>query len=186
MIKNYSFTVPANGAVRPKITGNYINLVSSSAPAVPLRVRAYNAESGQVADINMISGNSMHLGDYLRIEIENETGADINITMVLGDGGEFEVGSSSTFSLATNAGVVGLTPLTYTANQNLTIASNASRKELDLMANSTNTGLIHIGSTDATKGIPLSPGQSYTISALGAVETFGVTAGDKLFINEIV
>lgn len=80
----------------------------------------------------------------------------------------------------------GLAPVSFTVSgQNKTIAANAARKVIDLIADPANTGIIYVGSVDASKGIPLAAGQSYPdLQVTGVIELWGTVSGDKLHLAE--
>lgn len=195
MIKQYPLTVPANGAVRPKITGNYLHLKTTSAPSVVLRVRAYDSESAPVVDLEMSKGDKTHVKNYRRIEIENNTGSAEDIVILAGDGEDFDAGDGTQDVSVTNAVLVteetahasatGLTPLTFNGAASQQVAAKSTRKVLDILADAGNAGKIYVASTDATKGIPLAAGQSYSIYVDGAINFFGDTNLDKLHLIEV-
>jgi len=89
-------------------------------------------------------------------------------------------------SVNANSGFNGLSPLTFDGLTGQTVAASGSRKELHIMADNGNAGTVYVGSSDGSAGIPLAAGQSYIIASAGSVSLFGVTAGDKVHLAEVV
>lgn len=187
MIKQFDLKLAANGSVRPRVQGNYINLKASTDAAATFRVKAYDKDSGLVADIVMGKGDDVKLKNYTALEITNLTAAIVDIDILLGDGEDFEAGAGiGDVDVIPKASATGLAPLVWTAGANKTIAANSARKLVDLMADAANVVVIYIGSTDATKGIPLAAGQSYTLEVTGAIETYCAGTVEKLHIVEVI
>lgn len=67
-----------------------------------------------------------------------------------------------------------------------TIAGNLNRRQLLIVADQGNAGVIWIGTSVAGVGIPLPPGAIYEGRLSGELELIGTNAGDVLNVAEVV
>jgi len=182
--RQINITIQANTSHAIAAAGEFIAIKSASAPfAVEV--------NGQRAD--MEAGDAQQVADGFKgFTVHNTSGAAITATLIVGRG-DYRVGKLvGEVSIKRPANLAGVGDITFTAAGSKVLRSaNTSRASVTIMASLANTDTVRIGgpgSVGATTGIPLSPGQSLTLSwDMGAgsqIKGYTATAGQVLHIIE--
>ena len=172
-MRDYEFSLAANGTGRRAIKGQFIKVKTAS---VELNVIA-ELESGEVvADLRLSQGGDVTIGRVFdKVRVVNPTGSATTATLIIGLGnskdnqlsGEVSIGQGQTIATANHA-------LSTTAAEILAAGERRSVivKNIDASID------VYVGAAGVTSsdGMPLEPGQSMTIDKSAAAALYAVAA----------
>ncbi|PHS23394.1 MAG: hypothetical protein COA83_09905 [Methylophaga sp.] len=186
-MRDYEFTIKANGQDRRPVIGSFIKVQSAT---VDVRIIAEDANGSVVADLKMSEGAWVKLPatPFQTIRIENKEAIEVKVVLIIGLGevddsslvGTISISLAST--LSNNAATVG----TLAA---LLIPANSAARSHIILNNS--AGDIYIGNDAAVttlSGFKITAGQTVTLdkAPTDAIFSVGSAAGlDVRILSEL-
>ena len=182
MIRQYKLTIAA-GATEPlNVQGNFIRFRECNDQQAEIQIQADDGQGRTVVDAHAKAGQGVNgAEEFKTLRIKNTSAAAINCVFVIGSGsfeddrvnGQVQTQISGLFNPLADLTLDGTVQ---------TIAGNAARTNIAIMAPATNSGVVTIGQTG--QGIPLPQGGSFVLPTTAAVTVQG-TNGDKIHLVEV-
>lgn len=182
MIKQYPLTIAAGETGTLQVLGNFFRFRSCNDQQAEIKVIAENQQGLPVVDAQLLAGQGINgAQEFKNLRITNTSAASINCVFVIGSGafeddrvnGQVQTQISGLFNPLADLTLDGTVQ---------TIAGNAARTNIAIMAPATNSGVVTIGQTG--QGIPLPQGGSFVLPTTAAVTVQG-TNGDKIHLVEV-
>lgn len=143
-------------------------------------------EAGNEVRLNQGQGVRF-VSKFKTLQVRNDYEMSQEFTILLGLG-DFQnnalVGEVGSIPVA-GSGLVGLPVMVINAAAQQ-VPSNSLRRQLVISASAENAGVIWIGASAVSVGLPLYGGDVAEIDIVGALPLIGTNAGDLLYLAEVV
>lgn len=182
MIRQYKLTIGAGNTETLQVQGNFIRFRQCNDQQAEIQIQAENAEGRAVVDAQAQAGQGFNGTEtFKNLRFTNTSAAAINCVFVIGSGsfeddrvnGQVQTQISGLFNALADLVLDGTVQ---------TIAGNAARTSVAIMAPATNSAVVTIGQTG--QGIPLPQGGSFVLPTTAAITLQGAS-GDKVHLIEV-
>lgn len=186
MIRDYPYTLAAGKSVSPPVKARYIGLKSSTIDSAAILVTAMNKDGDVLAEVKLLPGEKIPglNQESATVIIENTSGSQVDIVMVMGNSPFESDRLSGEVSIAVPGAITALDDQTIGALGNYTVPANSARKELHIVSD---TELRYGDGASATKGVKIAAGVTANIACSGTLYLFNPSGGSaKVNLSEVV